>query len=101
MNRDRDSRVALVPTDPSSRDAVRAVYADLVPVTRQQDGCLSYDVYESSTVPGVIVVQGRWRSAEDVKAHSQSKHLADAIAALQDHLTGDIVVHALDPAFSE
>lgn len=58
MNRDPDSRVALVPTDPSSRDAVRAVYADLVPVTRQRDGCPSYDVYESSDVHGVIVVEG-------------------------------------------
>jgi quinol monooxygenase YgiN len=87
--------VATIPTDPEAGDAVRAGIAELVEATLAEDGCLSYEAFESTATPGVFVTVESWRSQEDLDAHMTTPHIAKAFETLGGVLTGEVAVHPL------
>jgi quinol monooxygenase YgiN len=87
--------VATLPTKPESADLVREALTTLVTATRQEEGCLSYDLYESVSAPGTFVTVERWTGMDELNTHMATPHIAAAIAATSDHLTGDLAVHPL------
>ena len=87
--------VATIPTDPEAGDAVRAGIAELVEATRAEDGCLSYEAFESTAQPGVYVTIESWRSQDDLDAHMTTPHIAKAFETLGDALPGEVAVHPL------
>lgn len=87
--------VATIPTDPNAGDAVRAGLAELVAATRAEEGCLSYDAFESTAQPGVFVTIESWRSQEDLDAHMTTPHIARAFEVLGGALTGEVAIHPL------
>jgi quinol monooxygenase YgiN len=87
--------VATIPTKPEAGDAVRAGLAELVAATLQEDGCLAYEAFESSAVPGVFVTIESWRSQEDLDAHMTTPHIAKAFEVLGDALAGEVAIHPL------
>ena len=89
--------VATIPTNPEHAEKIRAGLADLVAATRQEDGCLSYDAYESTAVPGTYVTIESWRSQADLDAHMTTPHIAAAFGVLDGSITGDVAIHPLTP----
>jgi quinol monooxygenase YgiN len=89
--------VATLPAKPESADAMREVLTTLVAATRQEEGCLSYDLYESAATPGTFVTVERWTGQDALNEHMATPHIAAAIAAADGHLDGDIAVHPLTP----
>ena len=89
--------VATIPTKPEAADAVRAGLAELVAATLAEEGCLSYDAFESSAQPGVYVTIESWRSQEDLDAHMTTPHVAKAFESLGGALAGDVAIHPLTP----
>jgi quinol monooxygenase YgiN len=87
--------VATIPTDPAAADAVRAGLAELVAATREEDGCLGYEAFESTAQPGVYVTIESWRSQEDLDAHMTTPHIAKAFETLGGALTGEVAIHPL------
>ncbi len=73
----------------------RGAPAELARVSRDDEGCLSYDVYESAAAPGVFVIVERWTGQEALDGHMQAPHIGAAMQAADDALTGDIVIHPL------
>lgn len=89
--------VAIIPAKPETEDAVRAALQALVVETRQQEGCLAYDLFESSSSPDTFVMVERWASQEALDQHLASPHVAEALGALEGALTGEVAVHPLTP----
>lgn len=89
--------IATIPTDPAHADTVRAGIAALVSATRQEDGCLEYDAFESSGAPGTYVTVEAWKSQADLDAHMQTPHIAAAFETLGAALTGEVAIHPLNP----
>jgi quinol monooxygenase YgiN len=87
--------VATIPTDPAAREAVRAGLAELVAATREEQGCLAYDAFESTSAPGTFVTIESWRSQEDLDAHLTMPHISKAFEILGAALTGEVAVHPL------
>ena len=87
--------VATIPTNPESADAVRAALAELVTATRNEEGCLAYDLFESQSAPGLFVTIESWRGQDDLDAHMQTPHIAKAFEVLGDTLTGEVAIHPL------
>lgn len=46
----------------------------LVEASRNDKGCISYDLFHSTTRPTVIMFCETWASAEDLKDHSETDH---------------------------
>ncbi len=89
--------IALLTAKSGSEDAVGAVLRDLVVATREEEGCLSYDLFESAATPGTFVTMERWRSQDDLDAHMQTEHVGVAFAAAGDHLAEAPAIHPLKP----
>ena len=71
-------------------DAVAAMSA-MATETQKEEGCVTYQFYEDITTPNRFVVYEIWESAETLKAHGESAHMAefrklipDAVAAPPD-----------------
>lgn len=89
--------VATIPAKSGSEDAVRDILSTFSAATRQEDGCLSYDLFESASAPGTFVTVERWRGQDDLDAHLKTPHIAEAMQASADHLSGEIAIHPLRP----
>ncbi|GIL36592.1 antibiotic biosynthesis monooxygenase [Phycicoccus sp. MAQZ13P-2] len=89
--------VATIPAAPEHVEPLRAALRTLVEATRQEEGCLAYDLYESASAPGVFVTVERWTGQEALDAHMASPHIAAAMGAAQGALAGDIAIHPLVP----
>jgi len=89
--------VATIPAKPEAADAIRAALRTLAAATRDEDGCLGYDLYESGAAPGTFVTVERWVDQAALDAHLQAPHVAAAFAAADGALAGEVAIHPLLP----
>ncbi|MDH5521531.1 MAG: antibiotic biosynthesis monooxygenase [Acidimicrobiia bacterium] len=90
--------VATIPATAEGTETVRSALETLVDASRQEEGCISYDVYESASAPGMFVTVERWTGQDAMDAHMSTPHVAAAaIAAVGGALSGDIAIHPLVP----
>ncbi|MEH3052711.1 MAG: putative quinol monooxygenase [Patulibacter minatonensis] len=89
--------VALITAKPGSEDLVAGALAGLASATREEEGCLAYDLSRSQADPTVFVTVERWRAQADLDAHLQTAHLAEALAAAGEHLAAPPAIHPLAP----
>ena len=89
--------VATIPVQAGSEDAVRAALITLTDATRQEEGCLAYELFESASTPGTFVTVERWTDQAALEAHLGTPHVAAAFAAADGHLSGEVSVHPLVP----
>jgi quinol monooxygenase YgiN len=89
--------VATIPVKAEHVEAMREALTGLTEATRQEPGCVAYDLYESAAAPGVFVTVERWTDQAALDAHMQSPHIAAAFAAADGALSGDVAIHPLLP----
>lgn len=89
--------VATIPAAEGSADAVREALQTLVAATREEAGCVAYDLYESGAAPGTFVTVERWADQAALDAHMTTPHIAAAFAAVGDKLAGEVAIHPLTP----
>jgi len=70
-------------------DALRAALLACVKPTRGEDGCVQYDLHESTAQPGHFVFYENWTSREALDRHLATPHLEDLKSQLPDLLEGD------------
>jgi quinol monooxygenase YgiN len=91
------SVVAVLTAKTGQEDVVRHALSALVAPTREEEGCLAYELFESGAVPGVFVTQERWRGQGDLDAHLQTTHVAQAFASAGEALASAPGIHPLVP----
>ena len=89
--------VATIPVKSEHIEAMRGPLTQLAEATRQESGCLAYDLYESVAAPGVFVTVERWTDQDALDAHMKTPHVAAAFAAAGDALAGEVAIHPLVP----
>jgi len=87
--------VAVLKAKPGSEDALQAALGSLVGATREEDGCLAYELFASAAEPGTFVTVEKWRSQADLDAHLQTEHVAAALAAGADLFGAAPAIHPL------
>jgi quinol monooxygenase YgiN len=88
--------VAVITAKPGSADIVRDALVALVHPTRDEDGNLAYDLYESDVADTFVTIES-WREPADLQAHMASAHIAATFATAGDHLAAAPVIHSLSP----
>ncbi|SDX80855.1 Quinol monooxygenase YgiN [Modestobacter sp. DSM 44400] len=91
------SVVAVLVAKNGQEDVVRQALLALVAPTREEEGCLAYELFESAVAPGTFVTQERWRHQGDLDAHLQTEHVQKALGAAGDALATAPGVHPLVP----
>ncbi|MEO6512553.1 MAG: putative quinol monooxygenase [Nocardioides sp.] len=90
--------VATIPAKAGSEDGIREALTSLATATRDEDGCVGYDLFESGSAPGTFVTIERWRDQAALDAHLAGPAVAAAFASAADHLAGEVAIHPLLPA---
>ena len=60
---------------PGHEQEVKAALLALIHPTRQERGCLNYDLHQSTTDPALFVFHENWLSRAHLDAHLQMPHL--------------------------
>lgn len=89
--------VATIPVKPEHVEALSGALTQLAEATREEAGCLAYDLYESAASAGVFVTVERWTDQAALDAHMKTPHVAAAFAAAGDALAGEVAIHPLVP----
>lgn len=78
--------IATLTTKPGSIDALRGPAAACLAETRREEGCISYDLFQSIEDPEKLVFVEKWVSREALSAHARTPHLAAWREASGPHL---------------
>jgi quinol monooxygenase YgiN len=87
--------VAIIAAKSGSEETVRGMLTTLADATRAEEGCLSYQLFESASAPGTFITVEEWRDQADLETHLHSPHVGAAVAGSAEHLAGDIAIHPL------
>ncbi|MCC6456234.1 MAG: antibiotic biosynthesis monooxygenase [Caldilineaceae bacterium] len=66
--------MAQVKAKPECVEAVKQACLALVAPSRADQGCLQYDLYQSTGDPIVFIFYESWESLEDIERHLESPH---------------------------
>ncbi|MEN0135608.1 MAG: putative quinol monooxygenase [Rhodococcus sp. (in: high G+C Gram-positive bacteria)] len=89
--------VATIPAKPGSEDKVRDGLSALGAESRKEEGCISYEVFESTAVAGTFVTVEVWTGQDALDAHMTSPHFQAALGTFGEHLAGAPAIHTLKP----
>ncbi len=70
-------------------DGLRQALLACIEPTRREDGCVQYDLHESTEKPGHFVFYENWTSREALDRHLATPHLETLKAALPALLAGE------------
>jgi quinol monooxygenase YgiN len=74
---------------PGREDALRQALLDCIEPTRKEDGCVQYDLHESTGKPGHFVFYENWTSAEALAVHLETPHLTRLKSQLPELSAGE------------
>ena len=66
----------------ASTEDVLAINNELVAKSRQDEGCLGYELFQSTTDHKVFMFCESWENTEALSKHSKAPHFTSAIPAL-------------------
>jgi quinol monooxygenase YgiN len=84
--------VAYLKPRPGKENDLRDVLLALVEPTRQEPGCIDYDLHRSNDDPCVFLYYENWRSKEDLDRHLTMPHLAPLFERKDELLAEEIDV---------
>ena len=87
--------VAVITAKPGSEAIVETALSVLAGASKEDRGCLGYELFASDSTAGTFVTIEKWQSQEDIDAHMASSHIAEFITAAGDHLDGFPAIHTL------
>ena len=79
--------IATLTAKRGSEAALAQVLLGLVAPTRQESGCLRYDLHRDPENPGLLVFVETWETREALQAHLKTPHYLAAHAAQSDLLS--------------
>lgn len=70
-------------------DDTLAALSSLVGPTRNEEGCISYELFQSDDSPTEFVTIEEWRDQASIEAHMGSDHIAAAMGAVSEILAAN------------
>lgn len=65
------------------RDVVLGAAVKLTEASLAQDGCIAYDIFESSTRRDVLMICETWRDQDSLDAHSASPEFMECVGIMR------------------
>ncbi|RTZ17932.1 antibiotic biosynthesis monooxygenase [Vibrio aquaticus] len=79
------SKLTIVANIVAKGDQIEMVKAELIKLiekTRQEDGCINYDLHQDNDNPAHFVFHENWASEAALEAHLATEHIANYVAAV-------------------
>ena len=65
-------------------DEVKKIYEELVTLTRKENGCISYRLFQDITNPRLLALIEEWKSDEALDLHLQTEHFKRLVPKLNE-----------------
>lgn len=65
-------------------ETVLKLYDELVTLSRLEEGCISYELYQDKSNPLLLAVFEEWESKESLDKHKKSEHFTRIIPLLAE-----------------
>ncbi len=88
--------LARITVKEAAADTAGAILTKLAMRSRQETGCLSYDVYRQAQAPHIFQTVEQWRDNAAADAHMKTAHVGAAFEAATRLLAGAPEVLAYD-----
>jgi quinol monooxygenase YgiN len=75
--------VAEILAKPGKEEQVKVALMKLVEPTRNESGCVQYDLHQCLNEPGRFLFFANWKSESDLTEHLQTPHIQEAVSALE------------------
>ncbi|BAZ69213.1 MAG: antibiotic biosynthesis monooxygenase [Pelatocladus maniniholoensis HA4357-MV3] len=82
--------VARIIAYPEKVEELKAVFLELIEPTRQENGCIKYELLQNQSDPTEFTFVEEWASHEALDAHLASAHIQTAVAKLKDLVASDV-----------
>lgn len=73
--------LARITVKPEVSDLAKCILVDLATKSRQEPGCMCYELYQQAEAPHVFQTVEQWKEKADADAHMATLHVGAAIAA--------------------
>lgn len=73
-----------IQVEESKRKQVLALAKELVAASLNDEGCIAYDIFESSTRRDVMMICETWKDAASLDVHSKSAHFTTLVPQIQN-----------------
>ena len=70
-------------TTDSNREELVRTAKELVAASLKDEGCVAYDLFESSTRSDVLMICETWSNAKALAAHEQASHFTTLVPRMQ------------------
>ena len=90
--------IATLTVRPEFKGILLAAAKACIEATRQEEGCLAYDLHESTSDPSKIVFVERWESADHLAPHGKSEHMKALGRVAVKCLSSPAVIEIITPA---
>ncbi len=67
-------------------NTVLNICENLVKKSREESGCIKYEVFQEVKNENIVTMIEEWKSMEDLEAHFEMNHFKDAIEKLAPHM---------------
>jgi len=81
---------------PGNEAAIEQAIFEVIPPTREEDGCLSVHAFRSTRNPALFYIHSRWVNEEAFEIHIGLPHTVDFIARVEP-----LIDHAFDATRTE
>jgi quinol monooxygenase YgiN len=86
MRKDTLRVVARIKALPDKVDAVRSILIELIEPTREEQGCLVYELLQNKSDPTDFTFIEEWEGNPSLNSHAASDHMKSVGAKLRDVL---------------
>jgi quinol monooxygenase YgiN len=73
--------LARITVKPEVAELAKRLLLDLVAKSRQDPGCMAYELFQQTEAPHVFQTVEQWREKADAEAHMKTLHVGAALAA--------------------
>jgi quinol monooxygenase YgiN len=80
--------MALLRAKPGNEEAVKQGLLALLEPTRNEPGCINYDLHQSVGAPGLFMFYENWKSKTDLDGHLKTPHMQDFMRKGREILAG-------------
>jgi quinol monooxygenase YgiN len=84
--------IARVKAKQGKKDELKQALMSLIEPSRNDDGCINYDLHDSEDEEGQFMFHETWRDKEALAKHLSTPHLRDFISKADDLLEGEMNV---------
>lgn len=72
-----------IEVSPDKRQAAIEIARELVMESRNDEGCVAYDLFESTTRNGVLMICETWKDIQSLTAHTEQPHYTTLVPKLE------------------